>query len=202
MGVCVCVCVYAEAIYVESMHEYPEQKFVMRSTSSAVCSVANLRRRGKKTRKDRNIRAATPFSSSAVPSARPIPTLSAERIQFSMQEPARNYRIVLFAGAGLLRAYRASPMDHQSRLFAAENRQSAPFFPGRPPTSLSVFSLGFPLWRIVFRLARAVLGKKLRRASGKRDIATSPSVADDDGVGGGGGGDGVCDIVIAAGATT
>lgn len=33
------------------------------------------------------------------------------------------------------RSYRASPTDHQSRLFAAENRQSAAFFPSPPRLS-------------------------------------------------------------------
>jgi len=67
---------------------------------------------------------------------------------------ASNYRIVLFARMGTFtreRAYRALLTDHQSRLFAAENRQSTLF--SRHCRRLSAH--GFPLRRIVFRLSQA-----------------------------------------------
>lgn len=91
----------------------------------------------------------------------PVARLPREGSDSRCRSPARNYRIVLFAVAGLLRerarSYRASPTDHQSRLFAAENRQSAAFFPGRRRRR-RLSALGFPLWRIVFRVANGTLG--------------------------------------------
>jgi len=66
-----------------------------------------------------------------------------KKIQFSMQTRASNYWIFLRKRDFCAPAYRASLMDHQSRLFATENRQSTPFFPSRRRRCLP--ALGFPL---------------------------------------------------------
>lgn len=86
---------------------------------------------------------------------------------------------VLFAVAGLLRERAnaiVSRFAHGSSVtVVCRGKPSVShFFPRPPPSSTRLSALGFPLWRIVFRVASGTVPSKKLPARGNRDTATSP----------------------------